>query len=198
MKKNRLFIIGIAVVMVALVSLTLVSNTYAKYTSTKQATASTRVAKWDVKVNNTNLGSAGNITFGLFDTILDSDGTAETDVSSGLIAPGTSGTFTINVLNASEVTAAITATATVTNSDNVPIEFRIGDSGSFQALTSANLTNALALNDTVLAIGSAATTIEVQWQWVFENGVDPADTALGVLGTATVTVAINYVAVQVD
>ena len=87
----------------------LVGGTFAKYTSSATGNDNANVAKWSFKVGETDIATRDTFTFDLFQTITDSDLTsAETDIApadGSIIAPGTSGKFSIAIQNLSEVNA---------------------------------------------------------------------------------------------
>ena len=190
MKRNKLFILGICTVMVALVSLSLVSGTWAKYTSTVSGEDSARVAKWAWNYKGANLVS-DTVAFDLFATINDTGNSAdETDVADGLIAPGTSGSFTFSFENESEVTADYTVDYTVTNVNNIPVKFSVD--GTTWTDDLADITGRLAIND-------PAKEVTIQWKWDFERtDGDAYDTNLGVYGAAEIKVRAEITFVQVD
>ena len=207
MKKNKLTRLAILVLALAIGSMMIVSGTYAKYTSSATGTSTATVAKWSFELNGEEIASTTpqSITLDLFDTILDTlDDNDEEDVVDGKIAPGTYGEFQVTVENTSEVTAAYTLTATVTNDANVPIEFST-DNGSTWVTSLSSLNTAQA---TTLEVGDPATTATVQWRWAFEGAdssnfsstqTDTTDTTIGIAGTApTVTVTLTVTATQVD
>ena len=175
MKRNKLFIAGIVTVFVALLSLTLVSSTLAKYTST--------------------VSGADTATVDLLETRYDSDGaSAEADVKEGLIAPGTSGEFTIDIENLSEVTATYKIDFTVDEND-VPLEWSIDGVNWTDELsditTPVKLSMANTTDDTDIA------TVTVKWRWAFNGGDDANDTQLG-LEQAVVSVTAQITFEQVD
>ena len=205
-KDNRTVKFAIIVLALTMIALILVAGTYAKYTSTGNGSDSVKVAKWSFKVGDKDITTAEeSFTFDLFKTIKDSDGNAnETDVKAGkIIAPGTSGEFSFDVENTSEVNAKYSLSYTVTNDRNIPVEFSVDDGPWVSALDSKNVT------DKAIAMG-VKETINVKWRWAFEGGsstnfqksqTDNTDTALGVTaqGTAnTLTVKIDASATQVD
>ena len=205
-KDNRTVKFAIIVLALTMIALILVAGTYAKYTSTGNGSDSVKVAKWSFKVGDKDITTAEeSFTFDLFKTIKDSDGNAnETDVKAGkIIAPGTSGEFSFDVENTSEVNAKYSLSYTVTNDGNIPVEFSVDDGPWVSALDSKNVT------DKAIAMG-VKETINVKWRWAFEGGsstnfqksqTDNTDTALGVTaqGTAnTLTVKIDASATQVD
>ena len=178
MKSNKQKAGIMALAVLAAVGSYFIAGTYAKYTSTISGSDSADVAKWSWTINNTNINSAETTTytFNLFDTIKDSDGTsAESDVTSGKIAPGTSGSFDINITNNSEVNATYAIAFTATNGSNVPIEYSADRTNWSSSVGGLNVAA------TNIAIGASSTTKTVYWRWAFTGaeGVDAADTALG-------------------
>ena len=195
MRKNKFFIAGLVTVFVALVSLTLVSSTWAKYTSTVSGQDSARVAKWAWEYKGEAL-TTDTVKFDLFETILDSDLTnAETDVDvngaaddATVIAPGTSGQFVVLLENNSEVNATYEIDYTVTNANNIPVEFSVngGSWGTLEDVTA-----------TVIAMNGGAAQYTIQWRWVFD-GDDSVDTPLGIAGSAEIIVHAKITMTQVD
>ena len=208
MTKNRSIKIAVLVLALALITSCFVGTTFAKYVSQGSAAGSLTVAKWAVSFAGEDITPAdeGEIQINLFDTILDTneeDGdeetTGEKDVKSGLIAPGTTGEFDLEVTNDSEVSAAYSVSFTVTGAA-VPLEFSV-DGGSSWDTAIATQTG------TILYTESADdndATINVKWRWAFEQtnvaAGDLADTTLGAYdGEAPkVTVTANVTVTQVD
>ena len=193
MKKNKMMRLASVLLVLTLLSTSVISGTFAKYTNTTQANDVARVAKWDVKFNNSTLNAqTTTFSFDLFGTTHQNvkNGTAE----EAIIAPGTEGSFDIVLKNDSEVTAEYTIDYTVTNTNNIPVEFCVD--GTNWTSTLADVTTPV-----TLTMGAEATTITVKWRWVFE-AVDPNtnadDTALGLNGTATITVDAKITATQVN
>lgn len=193
MKRNKLFILGICTVMVALVSLSLVSGTWARYTSTVSGSDTATVAKWNWTYNGGTLKTGEALTFGLFDTIVDTvDSATDEDVDAGLIAPGTKGQFKLSFTNASEVNAKYTVTFS-SSEEVAPIVYSVN--GTDWVGTIAELSTSADVD-----MGDFA-EITVYWQWAFEetsNGWTNADdTALG-LSPVTHKVTATVVFDQVD
>ena len=194
MRKNRLFILGIFTVMVALVSLSLVSGTWAKYTSSVSGSDSARVAKWEWNYKGAKV-TAENVSFDLFGTIYEEDTTStENHVVSGLIAPGTGGSFAISFENESEVTATMNVTFSQTETSDIPVEFSF-DKNFADGSVKSNIAD-LSWSQ-VLSVNSTAVEKTVYWRWTY-NGNDANDTALGAKGTDTITVSMSVVFTQVD
>ena len=177
-----------------------VGGTFAKYTSSATGTDSAAVAKWSIEVNDTDIAKIHSITFDLFDTIKDSNGTDnETDmnpVDGSIIAPGTQGSFSLTIENESEVKATYKVEFSVANLYDIPVEFSIDGTNWADDITSLNPTATLnAKNGSTVDCN----TVNVQWRWVYERGNDVSDTALGIAGhDAVLTVTATVTATQVD
>ena len=131
MKDNKMMKFISFVLLITVIALILVAGTYAKYTSTATGSATATVAKWDIKAGKTGeelsiTGSNATVAFNLFDTILDENGTEETDVVAGKIAPGTTGSFELSVKNDSQVNAEYKINFSVGQS-NIPLEFKVNE-----------------------------------------------------------------------
>ena len=208
MRTNKTLRIASVLLIAVLMTTCIIGGTFTKYTSTISTpnTSSARVAKWDVAVNFTDVDDeTDGVQVNLFNTINDTGNTAdEADVADGCIAPGTAGSFEFAISNDSEVTATYAIDYTVTNDNNLPLQYRVKiGTGEFSAWSNT-LDDVAATN---IAKG-ANITVVVEWQWVFEKTTgDPAvvdeandatDTGFGENGTYTVTVAADFDFVQVD
>lgn len=193
-KKNRsTWAEGLVVLVLAIVTTCLAGFTYAKYSSTVSGNDSATVAGWNWQINGTTLAAGtSTFTFDLFNTIKDTDGTtAETDVTAGKIAPGTSGNVAIKIDNVSDVNATYAIVFAAVNADNIPIEYSVDNATWSSDITSINV------NATNIAMTNGTATVTVYWRWAFE-GNDATDTALGFGGTASVTVTATATFTQVD
>ena len=194
-KKSSMMVRLVAVLAVVMMfTMCFVGGTFAKYTSSGTGTDSATVAKWDIRVNGSEIATSDTFTFDLFQTITDSDLTsAETDIApadGSIIAPGTSGKFSIAIQNLSQVNATYAIDYTVTNTGNIPVEFSTNGTDW--------KTNIDELDVTGITIGLGTdTTVTVQWKWAFD-GNDTTDTNLGKDGTATLEVSAKVTATQVD
>ena len=210
MKKNKSMRVASLLLALVLVTTCFVGATFAKYVSEASAEDTVVVAKWSFKVNGTEIavtGDAPELDFNLFDTIKDSDGTAESDVASGKIAPGTSGSFSFSVENSSEVTADYTIAFKQTQANmpsgyTAPIKF-YSDAACKNELQATE--GVYTLQGGQLTSGSSATAQTVYWQWAYSTGAaaDKIDTAIGIAaqtGSAVPSVTINttVTATQVD
>lgn len=196
MKKNVMMRVASALLVAVLMTTCAISGTFAKYTSTATGSDTARVAKWDVKLNDTTANS-NTFTFDLFKTINDTiDGNTETDITPNdgtIIAPGTQGSFDIVIKNASEVTAKYVIDYTVTNTAGIPVKFSLDGTNWKDNINQLDIDD---LNAVTLSVG-ASQTITVHWMWAFE-GDDVADTTLGLAGSAQLTVEAKITATQVD
>lgn len=191
-----------------------VSGTYAKYTSTFTGSDSARVAKWAFNIDGTAV--TNTFTFDLFNTIAEADGiTTEEDVMNisdpadgqTVIAPGTGGKFDIKLQNLSEVTAKYYVKLSETaNADSIPIEYST-DGSNYKSLADINLELKGTEEASAMKPKASEATKTIYWRWAFTGGestnytatqTDATDTALGVAGTASITVQAEVIVTQVD
>lgn len=197
-KKNIKMLALVAFILVA--GALVLTKTYSRYTSSSTGTSNAvRVAKWSIELNDVTIEDNATFTFNLFNTINDSDGKTEADVSSAdtdvVIAPGTSGSFDIKLENLSEVSAKYGIDFSVTNSSNIPVEF--STDGSTWKSGIDDLDIAADDTNTKLAAKTGSVTKTVYWRWSID-GNNSTDTALGIGGTATLAVVAAVTATQID
>ena len=187
---NIVFFISVIVI--------LLSGTLAKYVSDAFGRDSTLVAKWAFLANGldiTTLDNNDSIQFNLFETIYDSDGVSQdSDVVLGFIAPGTSGKFTFELKNVSEVSAQYGINFEALNPSQIPIEYSIDGSNWYSDITRINI---IKNNNTILDIGSSEEYITVFWRWPFNSDIDK-DTSLATTGDVSITVKATVYASQID
>ena len=188
-RNNKVVKFAIFVLLITIIAFALVAGTYAKYTTEVSGSDTVRVAKWSIKVNGTEITTVQDetVTFDLFNTIYDSDGTTtESDVANGLIAPGTSGSFDLQIENLSEVNAEYSIAFEMTNAANVPLEF------STDGKTWGNI-DSIESTATAIAMSNGTSTVNVKWRWQFEGnhtdiGIAAQTAPQNVEVTATITV----------
>ena len=196
-KRSSMMVRLVAVLAVTMMfTMCLVGGTFAKYTSSATGNDNANVAKWDIRVNGSEIATSDTFTFDLFQTITDSDLTsAETDIApadGSIIAPGTRGSFDIVIKNDSQVNATYAIDYTVTsNVSSIPVEFSTNGTDWKTNINELDVTNV------TIGLGTD-TTVTVQWRWRFEAGRDELDTSLGKDGTATLTVVAKVTATQID
>ena len=176
-----------------------VGGTFAKYTSTIAGTDSARVALWAFKTEDVVANSSNKFTFDLFATAIgdtktetpsedaDDQDVKNTENNVAIIAPGTKGSFEINVKNDSEVTAQYKIAFAAVSTDTIPLQYSLNGTTWEDDIADLDTTFA------EVAIGDSA-AVTVYWQWDFEGD----DTALGLLGTDTVEVTATVTVEQVD
>lgn len=202
MKKNKMMRIASVLLVAVLLSTCAIAGTFAKYTSTVNGSDSVTVAKWSIKVNETEIAVANpSVVFDLFATGSQYD-EAGNDVAEDKIAPGTLGSFNFKVQNTSDVSVKYTITFTV--------DFPKGiDSSRFKFYSDENRTSEIVANNEgkytvsdaveIEVTDTGVKTINVYWEWTF--GEDAVDTPLGILaqnGTTQVTVNPVITVEQVD
>jgi hypothetical protein len=209
MKKKSVFLrSALALLIVALFAGALFAGntTMARYVATASGTGIANVANFDVKLvlgNDTILIGDWdtNLTVALFDNVVDWGPGDDANVrGSDLIAPGTKGSIPFNVINDSDVTIEVTATAT------------LDDMGSLTgAISPFTFEATVAVVEVEIPIGSdliteLATeldgdTLGFDWQWEIGDG-DVRDTEIGILAIADPaigpTAIISVTASQVD
>ena len=164
MKKNRMMRLASILLVAVLLSTSVISGTFAKYTSTSSDSDTARVAKWDIKLENETM--VETFTFDLFNTTTADLNNVATSGSNAddvvIIAPGTSGSFEINLKNASEVNAEYTIAYTIVSNDDIPLQF--STDGTNWA------TDIATLNVTKVAINMGVDVpVVVRWRWAFEG-----------------------------
>lgn len=188
-KKNRKSLLVIALLLMVGISMGYVAKTYAKYTAEVTGDGTAKVAKWAFEDDN-------DITTIDIDLAQTYDATT---LVADRIAPGTEGSFEIELVNTnSEVGVDFTVElGTVTN---VPTNLKFyKDSGYTTELVpgTGKLTGQIKAGD------STGVKPKIYWKWVYETGTvtngvatgDAADTADGE-AAKTLTIPITVKGVQ--
>jgi len=162
MKKG--FAMTLALLLVA-VGACFVSMTYARYTENISREGTASVAKWAFTEDN----PAGNLTIKLDETY------DATSLVSGKIAPGTSGSFDIELSNATTETAIDVTVAM--EKQNIPTNLKFyTDEGCTEELTTDELT-------AVIAAKGSLDKKTIYWKWAYnttaDETIDGQDTANG-------------------
>ena len=168
------------------------SGTVASYSTTADVDYTANIAKWSFTVNDKDITTATDLVIDVTDTmtVTEDDGVnADLDVADGLLAPGTQGSFVIELENTSNVTARYGIVFTV-DTDGIPLEFSLDGSA-----WGATLDEITASDDTKLA-ASATKEVTVYWRWAFDGNI-ATDTALGVdAANVQLTVTARITATQ--
>ena len=173
-----------------------VGGTFAKYTSSATGNDNANVAKWDIRVNGANITASDTFTFNLFNIVNDTtDNNAETDMAPNggtIIAPGTTGKFTIKLQNLSEVNAEYSTEYTVTsNVSSIPVQYSLDGDHWTTEISTLNRTNC------TIGLGTEG-EVTVYWKWDFSTdaAADAYDTLLGTMAAGE-TVPVIYVSAKV-
>ena len=208
MKKNKTMRLASGLLVAVLLTTCAISGTFAKYVSDVAASDSARVAKWSIKVEGEEIGAEEpTIIFNLFDYTDANVDVNGKDDNAQVIAPGTTGSFKIDIVNESEVNAKYTIKFEETNNGNIPLQY------SVDGTTWKDSINELAmeqLTDQAIAMNNGTDARTIYWKWVFDNTTgtvhdgqtDVTDTALGhdaaYGNAATVTIKATITVTQVD
>ena len=145
-------------------------------------------------LGGTDIATTNTFDFKLFESVNDPN-VKDGGASANIIAPGTEGSVTVALENASEVNAKYSVTYTADEA-GVPLQWSTDGSTWTD--------NILDLNTTDTAINMNATgNVVLHWKWAFVDDAvvtqtDADDTALGKDGTAAPTVTLSITAEQVD
>ena len=180
-----LFVIAIAGVFVV--------GTYAKYTSEISKSGSAQVAAWNFATDN----AGTELTFGIPTTA-----DANTLVDNRL-APGTEGSFTINVKNTSEVGADVTLALQSITSKPTNLKFyktRTGSAGSYEysnELTPGDATNGV-ISGKLAAGTTTDTPVTFYWVWAYETTNGDGDDTTDGQTHANLSVTVKVTGTQIQ
>lgn len=207
---------GLLVLALAIASFGLLAGTLAQHVAGEGAYAGNVRFEFTAFDQNGNTLSEQGQIIDLFET---SDLNVQDIVDeTKLIAPGTSGVFSITAANSGTVPANVTITFTEENSGGIPVVYTFNGlnytsvapvagtvgglpiSGDIAALSAAV---GAQLNSSVSAAGTTV-TLPVTWAWAFDANdaqTDSGDTALGTAGAdnaATIKLFVSCTAVQIQ
>lgn len=191
MRTNKTLRIASVLLIAVLMTTCIIGGTFAKYTSNLAVTAKQGIATWNVTLDSTDQDTATEgIQINLADTVLDANGGEETDVKSGLIAPGTKGSFKIAIKNASQVKANAVLTLTV---PTLPTGMTLKNGAT--SLSEGNQTVTVDLD----MEQSTATEVEFTWEWVYDTETAGAnDTNDLTFQGQTLSIPVAIAVTQVD
>ena len=214
MNRSRTLHVPFLLLFFTLMTFYFLGSTFAKYTSSARLTGFASVAKWDIQVLNHKLtAEEKSITVDLFSTLDDTLGGSETDVdlSQKVIAPGTQGSFDLEIQNNSQVNAQYT----ISFSDNkytcnIPLEYQVIPTGSTPSpqgwekdISKCDI-GALGIKKLPFETSKNSVEYTVHWRWPFSdlsNTVqgDKADTLLAISDTpASAEVTATITVTQLD
>lgn len=149
-------------------------ETYAKYVTTSEGKINAKIARWNIKVNETDIKNNASLTQDIIPTFEKSENIAE-----NVIAPTIKGYFDLNI-DASAVDVSLTYQILIEEndliSDFIITDYQIDD-GNLINLTNTNEI----INDILLDEVNHVQTIRIYFEWYDEadNKMDDdADTAV--------------------
>lgn len=188
MKKNKkLLMIAILLLLIVLVG----TWAFSKYTTTLTGTGTASVAKWSFKVNGSATETITDLD--LLDTTLNSK------VVDGKIAPGTDGSFAVEI-DASGSEVAVKYTIELSGLTGMPTNLKFYTDSTFT--TEMEITDGKCSTTETIALGDVDTPVikTIYWQWAYETTeiadndlIDTTDSAL-----EDTTFTVKVVGVQQD
>jgi len=159
-----LFILTIA-------SFAFICGTFARYSSVTAGKSTITAAKWSILVNNVDITKSGNENF-------------EFDLFDELIAPGSSGQYSFDIYNDSDVNAKYTIEFIETNVSNIPIQYSLDGiawADSMESLNKSSISNV----SLIMQTNSSKT---LYWRWLEDSENSFLEsTSITVSATVTVT-----------
>ena len=182
MKRKKLLVL--LLLLVIGVSGVLIAGTYAKYTATISKSSSVAIAKWNFESDNSTETINIDLKNNYDESTLVSTRTVD-GVDYKVIAPGTEGSFDIDLVNTSDV--GVNFKVSLDSVEHFPTNIKFYKDSNYQTELIPGLskiTGKLAAND------NQGLTIKVYWKWEFETGSlineiysgDTSDTEYGTLG----------------
>lgn len=190
---NKKFTAMIGLLMAVAVTGYSVSGTYAKYTESFNATSTAKVARWHIQFGESS-SKSDTFTFDLFKNATNSSLNAGAVGSETVIAPGSTGDFTIKLYNDSDVNAKYTIALTKeTDSADVPLEYSVDGTNWKTDVTQLNVT------DATINGNNGEATLVIKWKWAYEQtNVTTGDTADTQLGKDSATANRSTVTIKAD
>ncbi len=181
---NKKFTVLIGLLMAVAITSYSVSGTYAKFTEDFNASSSADIAIWDIQFVDGEGNASKEFVFDLFKTVKDDAGTlintthsstttegegdaaVTTTTETNVIAPGTSGSFTIKIKNNSDVKAKVDNITLSDDSGDINIQYSLGDGNWASDLSELDMS----AYKTVMNTNGATVEIPVYWKWAYETG----------------------------
>ena len=190
MKKNYVAKLGALALALTLVTTGMMGSTLARYVSEVTGTATATVAGWSFKGNN------GDSTFTSIDLGDTTNRTSYdvTDIKSDVIAPGTTGEFTIAMDGTgSGVGIDYIIKIAPATSTTLPTDLKFTVDGTDKTLTDMNTTG---ITGTIDQATNMKKDITVAWEWPFDDA-DTADSHDNTFAGKTWTLDITATGKQV-
>lgn len=187
MKKNIAMRLASLVLMCTIVTSCFVGSTFAKYTSSVSGKDTVVVADWNIDFKQGNTAFEDGAEFDLFTTIYDTDNAVETDVETGMVAPGTKGSFSFTIAYDTDVNFTYEVKYALYTDPSCTEEYKYDGYNPF------TFTNDSLSGTVTMGTGEKIATVNWAWPFEVENGandeddVDLAGTILYVGATITAT-----------
>lgn len=169
-KRNWIFKIASCLMMACLLTTCVISGTFAKFTSQASGSTTVKVATWEFTLNGTKQSEEFAINLGATVDTVDGNTDNEVDLGNDLnvIAPGTKGSFSIELVNNSQVSASYAVSFAYEDASNAPanLKFCATEGGTYGALTALTYTDTLKYKNDG---NDDQTTITVYWKWEFND-----------------------------
>lgn len=169
MKKSSLRNLGVMAVVLCLVTTCLLGGTLARYTTEVSAKAKTTVAAWSFKAMNGDTALTNASVINLATTTYD-----ETTLKTGMIAPGTKGTFDLKIDGTGSdvgISYSIKISKANTGSIEIPTNLKFQIDGKDYTL------NELEQGTIAANAENKVITLPVTWEWPY--GANVADNVDG-------------------
>ncbi len=137
-------------------------ETYAKYVTTSEGKINAKIARWNIKVNETDIKNNASLAQDIIPTFEKSENIAE-----NVIAPTIKGYFDLNI-DASAVDVSFTYNILIEEndliSDFIITGYQIGDNPIVNLTDTTEITNDILLDDT-----NRLQTIRIYFEWYDED-----------------------------
>ena len=183
----------LVIVLFCLVFIFLFQEAYAKYRKYATVKVDNTVAKWNIKINNENIGTKTTLTNHINPTITSSE-----FVKENVLAPGSTGYFDV-VIDATEADVTFTYDIDISAYDMYTISdlniyaYSVDDFSTTTSVTNGKVTGTIQHN-------TATTTIRIYFNWL-DDGTDTmnnkTDTSAAVSGNSNADVLATFHLTQV-
>lgn len=193
--KYKLIVIRILAFIALSITIIEIRKTYAVFYSQLHGTSQNNLAKWEIKINNTNISSGINSTFNINNLNID----LNSNVQSGKLAPGTTGSFDI-VIDPTDSQVSVRYDITIDDSNLIASNMalvsidQISDNTISLIKTAANkYTAVIPLNK---INGNYINDVRINFAWINNDDNSANDTAIGNIPNNTVNIPINVSVTQ--
>ena len=182
MKNKKLLVL--LLLLVIGISGVFIAGTYAKYTASISKRSSVAIARWNFETDNNSETININLKDNYDESTLISSRTVD-GKDYKIIAPGTEGSFSIDLVNTSDVGANFSIS--LDSVEHFPTNIKFYKDSNYQTEIIPGITK---INGQLSANDEEGLTVTIYWKWIFEtgsitNGIysgDALDNEYGVLG----------------